>query len=77
MSRDLESQGEFHHTIKRRFAFNKLEFQNDSYTGINLNLKYLLRVEMTYQAAIMKSSMVEEHPIIIKNFDKKDAAGKI
>lgn len=56
----------------REFQFNKIDFQNDSYNGINLQLKYVLKVEMIYQSTLMKSLMVEESIITVKNFSQND-----
>ena len=58
--------------INREFQFNRIEFQHDSYEGINIKLKYLLRVEMVYQSTLMKSTLVEDHPVIIRNKLKID-----
>lgn len=67
MTRELEFQGEFSDSIARDFAFHKIEFQNDTYNGIAINLRYYLKVEMTYQSTLMKSQLVEIKDIIIRN----------
>jgi hypothetical protein len=51
----------------RDFSFNKLDFQNDTYMGIGINLRYYLKVEMTYAATLMKSQMVQEREILVRN----------
>lgn len=48
ISRELEFQGDFTGSLQRDFLFNKVGFVEDSYSGIGLNLKYVLKVEMTY-----------------------------
>ena len=55
LSRELEFSGEFDGTIQRDFIFNKVAFTNDTYYGIGVNLRYILKVEMTYQSTLMKS----------------------
>lgn len=51
----------------REFQFNRPDFAHDSYDGIGLNLKYYLKLEMTYQGALLKSTMIEELELIVKN----------
>ena len=63
LTRELEFAGDFEGNIAREFSFNKPDFSNDSYDGINLALRYFLKVEMTYQGALMKSLVVEEHTL--------------
>ncbi len=71
MSRELECFGEFQNSIQREFQFNRVEFYNDSYNGIHLNLKYLLKVEMVYQSTLMKSTMVDEQLVVVRNREKQ------
>lgn len=55
LTRELEFHGDFCGLITKEFSFNNPDFTHDSYKGIALNLKYLLRLEMTYQGGLMKS----------------------
>jgi hypothetical protein len=75
MTHDIEPNGTFEGYIKREFHFNRLEFEHDSFNGICASLKYVLKVEMCYQAAIMKSTMTEELPLVIKNFTVENTQG--
>jgi Vacuolar protein sorting-associated protein 26 len=70
ISRELEFAGDFTGTIQRDFAFTKVAFQNDTYSGIGINLKYYLKVEMAYASTLMKSQLVEERELIVENDSK-------
>ncbi|TNV77820.1 hypothetical protein FGO68_gene11911 [Halteria grandinella] len=67
ITRELEFQGDFSGTIQRDFLFSKVGFTDDSYLGIGLNLKYLLKVEMTYQSTLRKAQMVEVKELMVVN----------
>eukprot|EP00347_Sterkiella_histriomuscorum_P012726 403367452 len=67
LSRELEFQGSFNTAIVRDFQFNKPDLQHDSYDGIGLKLRYYLKVEMTYQGSLMKSTLTEELDLNVRN----------
>jgi hypothetical protein len=48
LTRELEPPGTFQTEFETEFAFNQLEFGQDTYYGQNLELTYRLQVEMNY-----------------------------
>jgi hypothetical protein len=67
ISRELEFNGEFQGSLQRDFSFNKVAFTNDTYEGIGIKLRYYLKVEMTYQATLLKSQLIEVKDIKVLN----------
>ncbi|CDW84778.1 vacuolar protein sorting-associated protein 26-like [Stylonychia lemnae] len=67
VTRELELSGEFQNQITLKFQFTRPDFTQDSYDGIGLKLRYLLRVEMSYQGTLMKALLTEEQDLKVKN----------
>jgi len=62
--RELEAPGTLDHTKEYPFDFSSVEKQYDSYTGLNVSLRYFLRVTITRQ---YNSNIVREQDFWVQN----------
>lgn len=69
MTRDLVCSEDISESMSYPFSFKNVQFQHDTYDGIDVALYYSVKAEMDYQGALTVNHLEHELELESKNFE--------